>query len=133
MECNNGQTKEARRGLEVGNSTNESSRLGETKVSSLSDGTNQIRPFNQDCSGRDYSGSTIQGNDSPGKILERLKLIENKHLFYLQGDKQYLEARLDQNKNEEEAFKRSVQELEQEIYKLISEEGKSLQPIENQE
>jgi hypothetical protein len=123
VEANNGKTKETHRGLEIGNRKIEPIELGEVEISSSSYGINQIGSSNQNCSGGDYPGSTIQGNSSAGKILEHLKLIENRHLSYVKGQQQHLEVRLDESREEEESFKKAVQELELEIYSFISSEN----------
>ena len=77
-------------------------------------------------------GSSIRGggckssqSTSPntGKILEAVKLIEEKHLSYVKAHQQRLITRLDESKESENDFKKAIQELEAQIQQLISDKG----------
>jgi hypothetical protein len=122
--CKNGKTEEASRGLNSSNIPDQRERLGELQDSSSFDGIEQIRLDPVNSSGQDSIGTTNQHRDtSAGKIVERLKLIEQKHLLYVKADQMRLEARLDESREEEESFKKDIQELEQDIYNLVSNQG----------
>ena len=60
---------------------------------------------------------------NPGKILEAVKLIEEKHLSYVRAHQQRLITRLDESKESESDFKKAIQELEAQIQQLISDKG----------
>lgn len=124
MICKNGKTEEASRGLDSSNIPDQRERLGEFQDSSPFNGIEQIGLDQVNSSGQDSLGTTNQHRDTPaGKIVERLKLIEQKHLSYVKADQQRLEARLDESREEEESFKKDIQELEQDIYDLVSSQG----------
>jgi hypothetical protein len=57
---------------------------------------------------------------SAGKILEALKLIEQKHLSYVKAHQSRLVSRLDESKEQEDDFRKAVQNLEGQILQLIS-------------
>jgi hypothetical protein len=131
----NGQTQKTSRRLDTSDSSDQRERLGGLQSSSSSNGIEQVRPNPVDRSTKNTSGRTSKFGGTPaGKILERLKRIEYKHLSYLKAHQGVLESQLINNKEEEETFRKEVQELEEEIYNLVSDEGKSLSPSEeNQE
>jgi hypothetical protein len=133
--CGNGQTQEASGRLNAGNLLDQRERLGGVQASSPVDGAEQVRPDPVNRSTQNTSGGKSKlGGVPAGKILERLKRIEYKHLSYLKAHQGVLESQLVNNKEEEEIFRKEVQELEEEIYNLVSNEGKSLPPSkENQE
>jgi len=95
-------------------------RLGIPEGESRVYGTEQNRADNASCSGKNFSRKAQQRKAPAGKILERLKLVENEYLSYVKGDQEKLEARLGESREREENFKKAVQELEQEIYDLVS-------------
>ncbi len=77
-------------------------------------------------------GSSIRGSRSEssqsrsaatGEILEAVKLIEEKHLSYVRSHQQRLINRLDESRESESDFKKSIQELEAKIQQLISDKG----------
>ena len=124
MICKNGKTEEASRRFNSSNIPDQRERLGELQNSSSFNGIEQIGLDQANSSGQNSLGTTNQHGDTPaGKIIERLKLIEQKHLSYVKADQQRLEARLDESREEEESFKKDVQELEQDIYDLVSSQG----------
>jgi hypothetical protein len=127
----NGQTQETSRRLNSSNISDQRERLGKLQDSSSLDGIEQVRPDPVDCSTKNTPRRTSKFGGTPaGKILERLKRIEYKHLSYLKAHQGVLESQLVNNKEEEEIFRKEVQELEEEIYNLVSNEGKSLPPSE---
>ncbi|MHC5717643.1 MAG: hypothetical protein ACYTX0_37450 [Nostoc sp.] len=63
------------------------------------------------------------GDQDPGKIRDRLKLIEQSFLSYVRSHQQRLEARLDESRTLEENFLTSLQELEREIDSLTNQAG----------
>ncbi|MBW4568056.1 MAG: hypothetical protein KME31_08535 [Tolypothrix carrinoi HA7290-LM1] len=124
--CKNGKTEEISRGLNSSNIPDQRERLGEFQDSSSLNGVEQIRLDQVNSSGQDSTGATNRcGDTHAGKIVERLKLIEQKHLSYVKADQRRLEARLDESREEEESFKKDIQELEQQIYDLVSNQGTS--------
>ncbi|BAY22356.1 hypothetical protein NIES2100_21190 [Calothrix sp. NIES-2100] len=58
-----------------------------------------------------------------GKILEAVKLLEEKHLSYVKSHQQRLITRLDESKESESDFRKAIQELEAQIYELMSEKN----------
>lgn len=62
----------------------------------------------------------VEGEISPGKILESLSLIKEAHLAYVHAHRQRLEARLDENKESETDFIQACDLLEQQINNLIT-------------
>lgn len=68
----------------------------------------------------DRAESIKSTSTDPGKILEAVKLIEEKHLSYVKLHQQRLIASLDESKESECEFQKAIQELEGQIYQLIS-------------
>ncbi|MEH2139914.1 hypothetical protein [Nostoc sp.] len=132
MICENGQTQETSRGLNSSHVFDQPERLGGFQRSSSLYGLEQVRPNQADCSTQDTSRRTSKRRRTPsGKILERLKRIQEKHLSSLKTHQHLLESQLNYLKEEEEDFRKEVEELEEEIYNLVSSEGKS--PLPNEE
>ena len=126
MTCKNGQTQETSRGLYSSDIFDQSERLGRFQDSSRVNGIEQVRPNQIDCSTQNNSRRTNRhGDTAAGKILERLKRLEDKHILHLKSHQNLLKSQFDQVKEEEESFRKEVQELEEEIYNLVSSEGKS--------
>ena len=122
----NGKTEETSRRLNPSNIPNQREGLGEFQNSSSFNGLEQIRLNQVNSSGQNSLGTTSRHGDTPaGKIVERLKVIEQKHLSYVKAHQERLEARLDESREEVESFKKAVQELEQEIYDLVLTQGTS--------
>ncbi|WGV23360.1 hypothetical protein [Halotia branconii] len=115
----NGETQKDRK-RSTRNDSDQLRGLGGVQVSSRYDGTDSLRVNTSDCSGQDSARPSFDGNTPFGKILQRLKLIEEAHLTYVHSHRQRLEARLEENKESEESFRQQVAELEQEIYKLAT-------------
>lgn len=116
----NGTTQEIDRRHYEGNSPDQREGLGGVQYSSQSDGGNSFRANQAHCSGENTPWSDKSTNSSTGKILKRLKSIENEYLSYVHGHQERLETRLEESKGRELAFKQMVKELEQEIYDLAS-------------
>lgn len=117
----NGQTQETSRRLNAGDISNQSERLGGLQTSSRIDGNEPFGSNQVDSSKENPIGRTNEYRDTPpGKILERLKLIEGRYLSHLKTLEERLESQLNETKGEEESFKTAIQELEQEIYNLVS-------------
>jgi hypothetical protein len=122
----NGQTQETSRGLNSSDIFDQSERLGRFQDSSRVNGIEQVRLDQVDCSTQDNSRRTSKhGNITAGKIVERLKRLEDKHISHLKTHQNLLKSQFDQVKEEEESFRKEVQQLEEEIYNLVSSEGKS--------
>ncbi|MEH1895613.1 MULTISPECIES: hypothetical protein [unclassified Nostoc] len=68
------------------------------------------------------------GNEDPGKIKQRLSLIERSFLSYVRSHQQRLEARLDESRALEQNFLDSLKELEREINSLTSQSQKNEHP-----
>jgi HPt (histidine-containing phosphotransfer) domain-containing protein len=58
-------------------------------------------------------------------------LIEGRYLSHLKKLEQQLESKLDETKDEEENFRTAIQELEKEIYDLVSNSEKLESPNGN--
>jgi hypothetical protein len=117
----NGQTQETSRRLDASNISNQSEGLGGFQTSSRIDGTESLGSNQANSSKENPLGRTNKYRDAPpGKILERLQLIKDRYLSHLKTLEQRLESQLDETKGEEESFKTAIQELEQEIYDLVS-------------
>lgn len=126
MTCKNGQTQETSRGLDSSDIFDQSERLGRFQDSSRINGIEQVRPNQANCSTQDnFRRRNKHGDTTAGKILERLKRLEDKHILHLKSHQNLLKSQFEQVKEEEEDFRKEVQELEEEIYNLVSSEGKS--------
>ncbi|MEH1788506.1 MAG: hypothetical protein V7L23_23720 [Nostoc sp.] len=68
----------------------------------------------------------IYRGENPGKISERLKLIEESFLSYIRSNQERLEAQLEQNRTLEQNFLAAVRELESEINSLVPEQQDQL-------
>jgi hypothetical protein len=99
-------------------------RVGIVQTESGSDehdeiGSNQSNRSRQNLLSRVQS-VFVEGEVSPGKILESLNLIKEAHLAYVHAHRQRLEARLDENKESETEFIQACDLLEQQINNLIN-------------
>ena len=117
----NGQTQKTSRRLNAGDISNQSERLGGLQTSSRIDGDEPFGSNQTDSSKKNSLGRTNKyGDTPPGKIVQRLKLIEGRYLSHLKALEARLEFQLNETKGEKESFKTAIQELEQEIYNLVS-------------
>ncbi|MBH8576190.1 hypothetical protein I8752_24995 [Nostocaceae cyanobacterium CENA369] len=82
----------------------------------------QVRSNRSNHQGENAAVSIGSRGEDPGKISERLKLIEQAFLSYVHGHQQRLEARLDESRILEEKFLSAVKELERDINSLIPEQ-----------
>ncbi|MEH2437378.1 MAG: hypothetical protein V7K25_24610 [Nostoc sp.] len=106
--------------------------LGRIQASSRIYGAEPLGSHQANSSKENPFGRTNKYRDTPpGKILERLKLIEGRYLSHLKKLEQQLESKLDETKDEEENFKTAIQELEKEIYDLVSNSEKLESPNGN--
>ncbi|MDZ8227545.1 hypothetical protein [Nostoc sp. ChiVER01] len=96
-------------------------RLGLVSSEGQINGTEQIRIGSQDRPGGNTTRRGEQRDLTTGKILKRLKFIQDEYLSYVRGHQQRLETRLDESKEREAVFLQAIQELEQEVYNLVSE------------
>lgn len=122
MNKKNGATQAVSGRLEVGQRQNEPGRLASSGENSSIYGTDQIGITPLDSSRENTSGAVIREKSSPGKILERLELIEKTFLSYIHGQQNLFETRLEESKGTEALFKEEVQALKEEIYDLVSTE-----------
>lgn len=120
MTMANGATQENSGGNDNSVISHPPERLGVVERTSRINGIEQNRVNKAGCSGKNPFGKTQHQNDPAGKILERLKLIENEYLSYIKGDLDLLEARLDEGRERQERFKKVIHGLEEEIYNLVS-------------
>ncbi|MDZ8056553.1 MAG: hypothetical protein RMX63_34580 [Aulosira sp. ZfuCHP01] len=103
MICKNGQTQKTSRGLDSSDIFDQPERLGGLQGSSRINGVEQVRPDQVNCSTKDNSrGTNKHGDNASGKILERLKRLEDKHLSHLKAHRHLLKSQLEQVKEEEE-------------------------------
>ena len=99
-----------------------SRRVEQLRDSSPSYGLQQGGYAEDDCPRQDPSGTnTLKRNSSTGKILKRLKLIELKYSDYVDNHQKQLEAQLSESKTHKLELTQEIEELEQEIYNLVSE------------
>ena len=82
----------------------------------------QVRSNRNNDQGENAEISLTDGGEDPGKIKERLKLVEQAFLSYVHNHQQRLEARLDESRTLKENFLTAVRELERDIDSLTSEE-----------
>ncbi|MEJ1930814.1 hypothetical protein WDZ92_11180 [Nostoc sp. NIES-2111] len=121
MKTQNAKTQDTGGRREDRQRANERKRLGQHGEDSPVYGLDSLGTSPADSSGENYTWLTNhQGNDNPGKILERLELIEKTFLSYVQGHQQRLETRLEESKVVETVFREEVQALKQEIYHLTA-------------
>jgi hypothetical protein len=118
----NGTTEAVGRRLEVGQRENEPGGLVTPRENSSIDGIDQIGITSLNSSRENNSGASVREKSNPGKILERLELIEETFLSYVHGQQEHFETRLVESKGTETLFKDEVQALKQEIYDLVSTE-----------
>ena len=117
----NGSTKEVSGRRKECVSESQRERLGLVSSEGQINGTKQIGIGSEDRQGGDTARRGQQRNLTTGKILKRLKFIQDEYLSYVRGHQQRLETRLDESKEREAVFLQAIQELEQEVYNLVSE------------
>ncbi|MHC5728271.1 MAG: hypothetical protein ACYT04_46710 [Nostoc sp.] len=117
----NGSTTEVSRRCEERVSEPQRERLGLVSGQGEINGIEQIRVGSKDREGGDPTRRGEHRNLTAGKILKRLKFIQDEYLSYVRGHQQRLETRLDESKERETVFLEAIQELEQEVYNLVSE------------
>lgn len=123
MECiYDGKTKKITRRREECFTGSRGERMGDVSGSGTIDGTEPIRISSENSQRRSVSGSGVSGESSIGKILKRLKFIQDQYISYIKGHQQRLEARLDESREKEAVFLNAIHELEQDIYDAISTE-----------
>ena len=101
-------------------------RLGFIEETSRVDGDEQNSVNYSYCSRTNSSRENKQSQNYPGKILERLKLLENQYLSHLEDHQKQLGSWLDESHQTEKDFKLAITELEKEIRDLISDEKQNL-------
>lgn len=121
MVFNNGQTQEINRRQPDRLFAIEPRRVGIVQESSRLDGLNSVGSYQASCSGKDsFREISNEQADPNGKILERLEFIESAYTTYVSNHQRDLEAKLAESKQQQEIFKKTIEELKQEIHKLIS-------------
>lgn len=117
-----GSTKEDGRRNENSINSVASQKLGYAQDESRNDGINQNR-FNQSASRRQANNRRVQQSlDDFGKVLDRLEFIKNEYLLYVTEEQDYLESRLKESKRREVVLKEAIQELEQHVHELLTEQ-----------
>ena len=93
--------------------------LGEISGDSRVNGAGQIGATQESCQGL-LSTDSGRGEEATdiGKILERLDALEKRHLDYLRSHKSRLEARWQEDVNEEAAFLQESQQLREDIHQI---------------
>ena len=81
----------------------------------------QVRGNRNDPERRDRTDFR-QREDDPGKILERLDVIETAFMGYVKGHQERLEVRLSESKAQEENLRKAFQELKVDVSNLLSKE-----------
>ena len=121
MECIcNGKTEEVTRRCQERFSGSWGKGLGDVSSPGAINGVESLRTSSENCERRDIFGSNVPRESSAGKILKRLKFIQEEYLSYVRGHQQRLEARLHESKEREAIFLEAIHELEQEVYALTS-------------
>ncbi|MBD2388814.1 hypothetical protein [Cylindrospermum sp. FACHB-282] len=123
-------TSEVWKGDEGGKPEGQPRLMGTLSENSGEYGAYQVGTGREDSSGenlfdRVQSKFDEQGGSTSGKILESLNLIKEAHLSYVHAHRQRLEARLDENKENETDFLRACNLLEQQINNLINDQDSS--------
>lgn len=128
MRCTNGETQEATRELNTGYIFDKRGGLGEVQDPGGSDGFEQVRPDQVDCSRQDSPRATVEYGETPvGKILERLEFIERAYISYVKSHQERLEVRLSESKQKEQEFRDALQQIKDEIYNLVSNQQQETQ------
>ncbi|WP_414551467.1 hypothetical protein [Anabaena sp. CCY 0017] len=123
MDYQNGKAKEISRGCNVSRAEAQSQCLGRITGEGNGSRINPIIASGKDWTGRNsFGGYVYDETTAIGKILQRLELVERLHTEYVRAHQTRLEARLDESRKLEELFQKSVTELRQEIYALVTEE-----------
>ena len=108
-------------------------RLGFIEETSGVNGDEQNSVNHSHCSRTNRFRKNKQSQNSPGKILERLKLLETQYLSHLEDHQKQLGNWLDESHQTEKDFKLAITELEKEIRDLISDENQqSNKPLDAQ-
>ena len=81
----------------------------------------QVGSYRNNDQREDAAIIVIDGSENPGKITERLKLIERAFLSYVHDHQQRLEARLDESRTLEQNFLTAIRDLERDINSLTPE------------
>ena len=119
MDGSNGKTQEIGRRYKNSGIETQRAGMGEAGFSSPE---SRIESLLSDRENRD--GGNINWKLTPirdttaGKILERLEVVEKKHLEYLHSHRSRLQARLGENIQEEEEFLRESNQIKSDIYHL---------------
>lgn len=93
--------------------------LGSSEDQGRSNGIDENRVNRLNCSRSINYREVKRPVNSAGKILERLEFLKNEYLSFLEDDRLHLEFRLKKNKEKEESLVSAIQELEQDVHRLV--------------
>lgn len=117
----NGKAQETSGRFDDSLGADESLRLGKLRGGSPVDGLPKGRFAQDDSPGQDTNRTDARERNSvTGKILQRLKLIEEKYAGYVDKHQTQLEAQLNESKSHRLELAKNIADLEQEIYNLVS-------------
>ena len=93
-----GKTKKISRRRKNSGTESQSGIMGEAQIESGEHGTDQIVTGRKDCGRRDIDRDITPDTGSDiGKILERLRLLEERYIAYVKAHQGRLKARLDES------------------------------------
>ncbi|MEM9922518.1 MAG: hypothetical protein AAF915_01970 [Cyanobacteria bacterium P01_D01_bin.50] len=121
MALKNGKTQKISGRLDKSGCEDKSKRLGCFRGSSESDGDESVRTNKANSPREDtFRQNCEQGEGTSGKIMERLSLIEDAFISYVQGHQQQLQETLDESKIKEKNFLGIINRLKQDVYDFVS-------------
>lgn len=117
----NGKTKEIGRRRSDSRTEPQSKRVGGAKKKSQCNGTIEIKISGEDSNrgNPDWKLAPIR-DTTAGKILERLEILEKRHLEYVHSHQARLKARLGESEEAEHEFKEESNQIKSDIYHLVA-------------
>ncbi|MBW4479673.1 MAG: hypothetical protein KME54_23210 [Tolypothrix brevis GSE-NOS-MK-07-07A] len=124
MDCVNGKTKEVGRRRNYSRTQPESKRMGGVEEESQRNGTKQIKVSREDSDrgNTDWKLAPVR-DTTAGKILERLEILEKRHLEYVHSHQARLKARLGESEEAENEFKEESNQIKTDIFHLVAHEN----------
>ncbi|MEH1786384.1 MAG: hypothetical protein V7L23_12555 [Nostoc sp.] len=121
MDDVNGKTKEIGRRRSDSGTQPQPKRVGGAKKKSQCNGTIEIKISGEDSNGGnpDWKLAPIR-DTTAGKIIERLEILEKRHLEYVHSHQARLKARLGESEEAEHEFKEESNQIKSDIYYLAS-------------
>jgi hypothetical protein len=94
--------------------------MGDVPSSGAINGIKSLGTGCENSDRRNTPGTDISGNTSAGKILKRLRFLQDEYISYVQSHQRHLETQREESRQREEYFIKEIQSLEEEIYALAS-------------